>query len=199
MEDEPWQEATAAQMAAAAVGPPFVVTPRRAATTAYLAGNHVFTGTNTFNTGVVTVNSQLIAKGTATNDSASAGYIGEYSSASLAAGSAVTLTSTVTANVTSMSLTAGDWDVSANAVFNPAAAVNYIWAGISTTSATMGTIGNGSNNLITSPTQGNYAGCPLIPFRISLSGTTTVYLVAQSQFSSTAPTAFGLLRARRMR
>ena len=49
--------------------------------------------------------------GTATNDSATAGNVGEYVSSAVTPAYPITLTSTQYADVTSISLTAGDWDV----------------------------------------------------------------------------------------
>ena len=62
-------------------------------------------------TGGVTV--QGTSAGTPAN--ASAGYVGEFVSSVIAQGSAVTQTANAAVNVTSISLTAGDWDVWGNA------------------------------------------------------------------------------------
>jgi hypothetical protein len=63
--------------------------------------------------------------------------IGEFFTASA---TAVSLTSGAMANVTSISLTAGDWDVSGVVEFNPAGTtgIAYMYAGISTVSAGLG-------------------------------------------------------------
>src|SRR5262249_14262350 len=76
---------------------------------------------------------------TATNDSASAGNLGEYVSSTIPSGSAVSLTTNTQANVTSIPLTAGDWDIDAVAQFtgNVATTVSSQEAGISTTTATL--------------------------------------------------------------
>src|SRR5690349_16625741 len=55
--------------------------------------------------------------GTATNDDAAAGKIGEYIESEVLSGSAVSLTTNTAANITSISLTAGDWDVWGAAVY----------------------------------------------------------------------------------
>jgi hypothetical protein len=142
--------------------------------------------------------------GTATNDSAAAGNVGEYVSSSVASGAAVALTTAVAANMTSISLTAGDWDVWADFAFTGSAtASNYFAGSISTTSATFDS------------TQGNFyfvsgygaaaftqAFNPTVtagPRRLSLATTTTVYAVAQSGFSGGTTSAYGQLRARRVR
>ncbi len=159
------------------------------------------TGAATF-AGAVTANGQLIAKGTATNDSAAAGYIGEYPTpAVVLVGSAITLTTNTDANVTSISLTAGDWDVTGTAVFTGGAITGTrSTAGVSTVSATL----NSSTPLL-------YAQSPSVPtvnadvtvsvpnVRISISSTTTVYLVSNSSFSAGTAKAYGCLQARRVR
>jgi parallel beta-helix repeat protein len=143
--------------------------------------------------------------GTATNDNAAAGKIGEYFESEVLVGSAVSLTSTVGADVTSLSLTAGDWDVWGNVAFNVNAAtvVTNIQGAINTTSATVPTRpGKGAVTLIQFPSPA--AGATLQEFfvgqrRLSLSATTTVYLVASSNFSTNTNAAYGILCARRAR
>lgn len=140
--------------------------------------------------------------GTATNDSASAGNVGEFISSTIAKGSAVALTTGVTANVTTISLTAGDWDVSGIVAVNPNAAttMDYVFGAVSVTSATLPTDGAGgqffckghgaTNNLIQQPTG---------TIRVSLSATTTYYLVCQSGFGTNTNAAYGYIGARRVR
>lgn len=143
-------------------------------------------------------------RGTATNDSAAAGVVGELLSSTLASGSAISLTNDVSADVTSVSLTAGDWDVWATAIFtgNAATTVTQLNASISTTSATVdGTIGRLSNRTSASYTAFavgiNTLGCG--PARISLASTTTVYLVATATFATNTASAYGGIFARRRR
>src|SRR5262245_65322767 len=78
---------------------------------------------------------------TATNDSASAGKLGESIVAELAAGSATGLTSTTAKTIASIALTAGDWDISANVIFVAASGtlVTAIAAGASQTDNTLPT------------------------------------------------------------
>lgn len=141
-------------------------------------------------TGKITPTGGII--GTTTNDSAAAGNIGEYSTASLASGSAITLTTNTPANVTSISLTAGDWDVSAVALFTLGAS-STLRAAINTTSATLPTL----HPLLATASSPNGVSVP--PTRVSISGTTTVYLVVQSTFGSGTTTAYGYMSARRVR
>jgi hypothetical protein len=139
---------------------------------------------------------------TATNDNAGTGKLGEYVSASVSSGSPINLTSLANSNLTSISLTPGDWDVVCDAVFaGTATSITYLAAGISTTSATFNFSGGfyslhagfGGSILGDGPTE--KAG----PIRISISATTTVYGVVAAQFSGGTATAYGLLQARRVR
>ncbi|MEF1435483.1 hypothetical protein QWU86_11715, partial [Neisseria gonorrhoeae] len=79
--------------------------------------------------------------GTTTNNNANAGSDGEFISSSVVVGSAVALTTNVTANVTSITLTAGDWDVAGTVSINPARSTTIaaVIAGISNTTATLPT------------------------------------------------------------
>ncbi len=140
--------------------------------------------------------------GTNTNDSASAGFLGEYISSTVLAGSAVSLTDSTPANVTSISLTAGDWDVCGNIataqVGGPTTTALVGW--ISTTSASLPTAPNAGAEVIwrgsTTSTLIQPVGCT----RQSLSGTTTVYLSIEAFFTGgTSLSGYGFIGARRAR
>lgn len=147
-------------------------------------------------------------KGSGTNDNAATGDIGEFVTATVAAGSAVSLVNATGKNVTSISLTAGDWDVNAQVNFVLAGATSTLHqSGISLTTNTLPTQAGGAG-LGTDP----LAALPLpttvlsgtmsqdiSPIRISIAATTTVYLVAQSSFSVGTETAYGSINARRAR
>lgn len=135
--------------------------------------------------------------GTTTNNNANAGSVGEYISNSTAGTS---LTAGTTANCTSASLTAGDWDVTAVVRFNPAGTttINFEYAGINTTSATLGALGTFVLNTNTFTTgSGSYTQAPIV--RVSLASTTTVFAVAQASFAASTMTCDGFIRARRVR
>lgn len=151
-----------------------------------------------------TFTAQQIIFGTATNDSAASGYIGEYISSNIAIGSAVSLTTTTTANITSISLTGGDWDVEGN--------VGFISASGTIGTVLIAAVSNGvSATLPTSPAGGSYTQLSqTLPAsvtqimvtgrsRISLASTTTIYLVAQATFSVSTMTGYGFIGARRAR
>jgi len=152
----------------------------------------------------VAATGQLSGKGTTTNDSAAAGYIGEYVESILPYASRVTLTTTATAyNVTSISLTAGDWDVWGIVTQDASASGNIssAYSSISTTSATQATTDSQRKTYWSwnNTAQNEWISMPLRTVRISIASTTTVYLVTTCGFSSTAPIAIGAICARRMR
>ena len=142
--------------------------------------------------------------GTATNDNATAGNIGEFVSATVAAGSAITCTTSVSQNITSIVLTAGDWDVTGTASFTYGATTSMTnqAASISSTSVTMGAQGSGFDfeSPAIVPTATSDATWVLPTTRFSLSAaSTTIYLVTRNSFTVSTMLAYGLLRARRIR
>lgn len=142
--------------------------------------------------------------GTTTNDSAAAGIIGEYISSSVA-NSTVSMNSGINYDLTSISLTAGDWDVEGNiAIAVGAGATVSVFRGwISTTSATFPTPPNSGamfdlvfgSAVMANPTQ----AMPVGKIRLSLSGTTTVYLSSRTSSSGGTVTGGGFIGARRVR
>jgi len=138
--------------------------------------------------------------GTATNNDASAGSVGEYVSSLIASGSAVSLTTATPANVTSISLTAGDWDVEGWVNYDyGSATVTQSRAGINTTSATIPTDGSEAYSATQLTLTSSLGTISLTRKRISIASTTTVYLVSQATFSAGTASAFGGISARRVR
>lgn len=138
--------------------------------------------------------------GTTTNGNAPSGAVGEFVSSLVPVGSPVSLTTATAKTVTSISLTAGDWDVEGN--------INYSAATATITGST-GSIGITNNTLNTDGSE-VYSGVvttlvseinsTTIPRnRISIAVTTTVYLVGKVTFSAGTVTAFGAITARRVR
>lgn len=139
-------------------------------------------------------------KGTPTNDNATAGNNGEYVQSLIAIGSAITATTNVTSNVTSISLTAGDWDVRGNLNFSETiSTIAQRSGGVTVTSETIPTDGTeieaGGNTVGT--TEKNSASIP--SKRISINTTTTIYLVGKAVFSAGIVTMYGSISARRVR
>lgn len=139
--------------------------------------------------------------GTATNDNASSGNVGEYIS-SFVAGNSVSLTSGTPVNITSISLTAGDWDIWVTPIFTPANTTTWTsWAAsASTTSSSFSGSIQFNNNIFASVTPGANAVQPVCSVnRLSLTSTTTIFMVVQAAFGTSTMTAGGSINARRRR
>jgi hypothetical protein len=138
--------------------------------------------------------------GTTAVGNASAGTLGEYVESKVASGSPVSLTTATAANITSISLTAGDWDVEGNISIAGASATYTQGVGsIGTTSATLATDGtevySGAQFTLLSVTD----GVTIPRKRINVSATSTVYLVAKATFSAGTMGGYGSINARRVR
>ena len=164
--------------------------------------------TNTFplvtsaNNATYTATSQI--PGSTTNDSASAGNVGEYISSTVLIGAAVGMTTATAMDVTSISPTGGDWDVWGTVIGSVGGTTNitqYIgW--ISQTAATLPTFPNGGAstfNSYSSAAAGLSGALPVGMMRQSLSGTTTVRLSAQASFNTSTMASYGFIGARRRR
>jgi hypothetical protein len=150
-------------------------------------------------TGLISPASTIGIKGTATNDSAQVGSLGEFPTPTNLTG--VSLTVFVVANTSSVSLTAGNWIMQCGTAFAPTGStvVQSLTVGISPTSATLGSAGT-FTTAPGNPTAGS--GNPVIwsPLvDIKLASTTTEFCVASSNFSASTMTAGGFIRAWRLR
>jgi hypothetical protein len=136
--------------------------------------------------------------GTTTNNNANAGSVGEYVSNTT---SGTALTTGIAVNATSVSLTAGDWDVTgvANFSFGASSVVTALNVGISTTSATFSGLGTFTTFSIQQPATGQGETFSTPPVRVSLSSTTTVYVPAFANFTVSTGSVSGFIRARRVR
>lgn len=141
--------------------------------------------------------------GTTTNNNATAGSVGEYVSSTVASASKVSMGNGVTATITTISLTAGDWDVCANVwLDSTSASTTYtvVNAGISTGSASSSVANQYSSTIPNSALVNAYNQNMLTPtVRLSLSGTTNVYLATLALYGTGTLSAYGQLRARRVR
>lgn len=143
--------------------------------------------------------------GSATNDAAASGYVGEEVVAIQSTYTNFTTTATYQ-NITSITLSAGDWDISSFFTYSSnsatiTAASNSIFV-ISTTTASAAGAVEGRN--ISYIAQAALLGTSLFsdsmsPYRVSISGSTTYYLNAQATFTLGNPQFVGGLRARRIR
>jgi len=124
-------------------------------------------------TGLITPSSTVGIKGTATNDSAQAGSIGEYLTGTTTATSLTSLTNT---NAAAVALAAGDYDASCVATFKPAggAVPTGFVVGMNNVSATLGPAGSNIFNQFTYPANANQTVTSPV-WRISLSASGTAY------------------------
>lgn len=163
--------------------------------------NPTFTGTITAPS--VTFNSTSGIIGVTNASNAAAGSVGEYISSTIASGSAISLTSGTATNVTSISLTAGDWQVSGviGLALAGTTTLSSFSGGINTVSATIGALSTATGSFArnTAFTTGQSEIIPTGEVRLSLSATTTVYLVTQATFAVSTCAAYGYIAARRAR
>lgn len=156
-------------------------------------------GGNLTATGAIAASQTGGIVGTTAANNANAGSVGETPAPTNL--SLVPLTSATAANVSSIVLTAGDWDVSGSISYNPAGTtvISTMQSSVVQTSAVIGGLGNttvfNGSGLIAGFTQ--IQNTPVT--RILLAATTTVYLTAYAGFTTSTCTATGFLRARRMR
>lgn len=142
-----------------------------------------------------------------TADIANTGMVGELVSSVVVSGSAVALTTGVGANVTSIVLTAGDWDVWGSVSFSYGATttVNDIQISFGSTSATIdptpgrisvlpmfGLVPGSFTNITSFP-------LPSLPLQVPVGTTTTIYLVTLVDFGVSTMSAYGAIYARRRR
>lgn len=136
--------------------------------------------------------------GVTSNTAANAGNIGEYVT-SLVASPGAAITSTVTGNITSVSLTPGEWACHGQVAINPAGTtVVTNWSGgVSSTTANID-ITKGGYAAWAGPTTGNSISLAIPPTQFLLSSTTTIFLTQVSVFSTSTATAWGFIGCRRV-
>jgi hypothetical protein len=178
--------------------------------TLYKTYNYI-TGQEAYLAGSLTPAQLAGIVGTTTNNSANAGSVGEFITATVAAGSAVSLTTNTALNITTaLALTAGDWDVSGVADFVPGATTNMtaLSVGLGTTTNVQltqtGGGGVGTDPLISFAQAAAVPGIgPLSlvmpPVRVLLSGPTAIYFVAKATFTVSTMNVYGTISARRVR
>lgn len=140
--------------------------------------------------------------GTTTNDEPVAGDVGEQITASVAQGSAVALSTGTAKNVTSITLTPGDWEVEGVVGFIPAASTSITGTaqGASATADTLGAAGSYLSEVTAAVVPGAVPVFKQAPKqRFSVASSTVVYLVASATFTVSTLGAFGTIRARRVR
>jgi hypothetical protein len=168
------------------------------------SGAIVLANAPTFVTGTVTAPSITFSStsgiiGTTTNNNAAAGSVGEYVE-NIVAVTSVSLTSGTITNAATLSLTAGDWDLSGNIGFfgGSTTTPTFLKAWVSTSSSTDPGAPYYANQF---PTGTPFATAPYeftVPtLRVSLAAPATVYLSAQALFAISTCTCGGWVYARR--
>lgn len=169
-------------------------------------------------TGLVTISGNAIISGsltpsqtggivgTTTNNNANSGSVGELVFSGINSASAVALTTATTANITSISLTAGDWDVWGHVNFNTQASTTVMVSSLSGISPVSATISGGSDRYCgfdygsgITASLASGAGYTVPPLRLTFSSTTTLYLITNTIFNSGTCSAYGRIYARRRR
>jgi hypothetical protein len=151
----------------------------------------------------ITPNQTAGIVGTTTNNAANAGSVGEVISSTVLVGSAVTLSNATPLNITSIALSAGDWDVYGEVWISVGTGGATILLGsintVSNTLAVVSSIGTSRTAIQSAQTASLTAVFALKPCQASLSGSQTYYLVAQAAFPSGTTVAYGNIWARRAR
>jgi hypothetical protein len=127
--------------------------------------------------------------------------VGERVSSSVASGSAISISSNVAKTLTSISLTAGDWDVRGNIWYIAAGTtvINEYLAGISFVDNTLPTESATWSIVNIIMTTGTAGGVPALQTRVNVNATTTVYLIGFSSFTTSTMTMCGRISAVRQR
>jgi hypothetical protein len=147
-------------------------------------------------------------RGTATQSLAGIGTVltpGQIKSASVAVGSPVSLTTDTATNITTLSLEPGVWRVMGQLGFIPAAStsITQLQAAINTTSATSPAVD------AVAAARNQQGGAAYVPGAViqalgtseailTLTATTTVYLIARAIFTVSTMTAYGKIQAERI-
>lgn len=146
----------------------------------------------------ITSSQAVKVRGTSTNDNATAGDTGEYVSSTINAFTNLPATGTF-GDLTSISLTAGDWIV--------VGSVEFFANGATVTNCTMGVSSTSGNNgpavgqraQIVPPTSTSDSTGTTPPIRFSLASTTTIYLKYSGSFTVATAQAVGTIAAVRIR
>lgn len=144
--------------------------------------------------------------GTTTNDNAAAGKVGEIIESTVSGGATIALSTGITADVTFINLTPGDWDVWGMATFSPngsTTSINYNVA-INTASVSFPALPGGGAYVVLNGipvSAGGIISMPSGATRITVANATTqnVYLVVNVAFAGSTMSVYGYIGARRRR
>lgn len=142
--------------------------------------------------------------GVTSGANATAGDVGEFLSVTVLSGAAVSLTTTVVANIASLALGAGDFDVTGNCIWQGAAGTSWtqVDAQMNASSAAFATF-PASGAAVRHTTAALVATGPFCHTvgsrRFSSASAQTAYLNASATFTVSTASAFGFIGARRRR
>lgn len=146
--------------------------------------------------------------GVTNGSNASAGVIGEIIESDVPVGSAISAPQSAEFNITSVTLTPGDWDCRGNAAYLPVVTTflaGTVGAQLSTTSgAFLGNETGGTNVSMGAEFAGELMATPTGTWRFNVTTNTTLYLVGVAAWVDTSGgagsvTAYGSIQCRRMR
>jgi len=170
--------------------------------------NPVIVGTGGLRAITISGSTQAVSLcGSQTNDSATAGDVGELISGTVAANT-TSLSTNTTANVgtnTNITLTAGDWDCDGvvNFTFGATTSITNLTGGVSTTTATLPAQDSYFDYETSAivPTGSAVATwvVPTVNIKVANATTTPVFLVSQATFTVSTIKVGGTIRCRRMR
>jgi hypothetical protein len=167
--------------------------------TQWVVANNTQAGVASFNSrqGAVTLTPadvRAASMGVTDGSNAAAGQIGEFLSST---GPAVSIGSGANTTLTSIALTAGDWDVWGTVQMVAGVSASNLVASVSTTASTAGPTPFGL--VLAAGTILTYTAISAPMVRLSSAGPLTAYLIGQLVFSSGSPQLQGQIYARRVR
>jgi hypothetical protein len=138
--------------------------------------------------------------GAANGGSAMAGIVGEFTNRLVAFAGALPLLNVIPTNISSVTLSAGDWDVTGAVVFSGTTATSTrSEACITSTSNSMNIDGSQVYSAL-SEVAVSFTDSVTVPRqRFSVSTSTTIYITGESSFSAGSVSAYGQISARRVR
>jgi len=138
-------------------------------------------------------NGGVQVQASAAGGSVGAGYVGYFVSSVIPFASAISISNNAAKNLTSITISAGDWDIYGNIYFNPTGIASNALCWISSTSATV------PDASLVNGISGSAIGATAISapfFQISVSSNTTIYLSGFLAFSTGTVNMCGGLYAR---
>lgn len=130
-----------------------------------------------------------------------AGFVGEQIRSTRSFGSSISLSNNVNANITSITLTPGTWDVSGIVQFTSITAGTSQAGSVNDVSTTIGTYGDNTTSATFTNTNINDVGVTIPSYRYYVpfaGGNKTMYLVANTTYTSGTARGYGRISATRV-